>query len=209
MPGLPGFRRIAGGDVSAGGDPALLGLSSQERPEIDAGTFCAGLFVTEVPPGAVPVAYFSDSRCAFCRVMSPMLKQMEERGEIAVTWHEFPILSEASEVAARAALAARQQGAYVIFHQRLMGTPFLPNAAYLRAIAADAGIDAHRLMKDMETPVVDRQLATTAALARRLGFYGTPGLVIGRTVVLGQLDDTGLRRLVMAERAESAPGPCG
>lgn len=204
--GLPGFRRLAGGQTSGGGAVALIGVD-HDAERIPASP-CTGLFPERIVSGSVPVAYFSDARCIYCRTMSPMLKRMEEAGEIAVAWHELPLLSPASVVAARASIAARAQGAFDIFHQRLMGTPFLPTDPYLRDIARDAGIDPARLLFDMNAPFVEGELAVSAALARRFGFIGTPGMVIGRTVVLGQLSEAALARLLAIERAEAASGPC-
>lgn len=206
IPGLPGFRRIAGGGVSGGGNAALIGLDGQGAPVT--GSPCDGLFPERIPSGAVPVAYFSDARCVFCRTMSPMLEHMAESGGIAVAWHELPLLSPTSRVEARASLAAGSQGAHLVFHQRLMGTPFLPTETYLRALANDAGIDPDRLIADMSGPLVEERLARTAALARMFGFFGTPGLVIGRTVVLGQMTEGMLERIVSAERDDPEPGPC-
>ena len=109
---------------------------------------------------------------------------------------------------ARAAVAARWQGAYAEFHSRLMGTPVLPSPASLRDLARDAGIDGDMLLRDMTSARTERQLATTAALANRFGFVGTPALVVGRTAVLGGIDRRLVDRLVQAERDAGQPGPC-
>jgi len=206
LPGLNGFRQLSGGSVS-GGNPALVGIdASDARP--DAPPVCAHLFSETVPVEHVPVAYFSDARCVYCKVLSPLLHELETTEPITVTWHELPLLGTASLEAAKAALAARQQGAYAFFHDRLMGTPFLPTPAYLRQLAADAGINADRLLNDMQDDAVSEQITRTAALARLFGFYGTPALVVGRTAVLGTVDSPRLRRLIEIEATMTAPGPC-
>jgi len=206
LPGLPGFRKLSGGDVS-GGDPMLIGLedgAAAASPD----EICAHLFRADASTDTVPIAYFSDARCIYCRVLSPVLHEIAETGPVRITWHELPLLGRPSRRAAKASLAARRQGAYRTFHDRLMGTPIVPNDAYLRRIAADAGIDADQLLRDMASDAVATDLARTARIARAFGFYGTPALVIGRTAVLGAVDKHQLRRLIEAERSSSDPQPC-
>lgn len=207
LPGLPGFRKLSGGDVS-GGDPMLIGLDNGPADAATPGEICAHLFHAGTPPDAVPIAYFSDARCVYCQVLSPVLHEIAETEPVRITWHELPLLGETSRRAAEASLAARRQDAYQTFHDRLMGTPFVPNDAYLRRIAADAGIDADRLLRDMASDAVTQDLRQTARIAQAFGFYGTPALVVGRTAVLGSVDKRQLRRLIEAERTSPEPRPC-
>lgn len=207
LPGLPGFRKLSGGDVS-GGDPMLIGLDSGPAADPAPGDICTHLFRADTSTDTVPIAYFSDARCIYCRVLSPLLHQIAESEPVRITWHELPLLGETSRRAAQASLAARRQDAYQTFHDRLMGTPIVPNDAYLRRIAADAGIDADRLLRDMASQAVADDLARTARIAQAFGFYGTPALVVGRTAVLGSVDKRQLRRLIEAERSSTDPQPC-
>ena len=140
--------------------------------------------------------------------MSPLLARLAQQPGLHVTWHEWPILGQPSRRAARAALAARAQGAYATFHHALMGGLALPTDAYLATLAQQAGIDPKRLLADMTGPAVERQLTRTAALARRFGFIGTPGLVIGRTVVTGRMDERRLTALIHDARTDPSPSPC-
>jgi protein-disulfide isomerase len=207
IPGLPGFRRVAGGAVSTGAAP-FLGLDGSSAPQTELPDICSALFSADRTAGDVPIAYFSDPRCVNCRTVSPIVADLGQEPGIHVTWHEWPILGQMSQRAARAALAARAQGAYAVFHDRLMGATLLPTDSYLTRLAQEAGIDPDRLLDDMTGPAVDRQLAQTAALARRLGFAGTPALVIGRTAVMGRMDRRELTRLIDAERGGMARSPC-
>ena len=206
LPGLPGFRKLSGGDVSSG-DPLLIGLDGGAVTALPE-DICAGLFDDDTPADHVPIAYFSDARCIYCRILSPILHEIADSAPVRITWHELPLLGPTSRRAAQASVAARNQGAYRTFHDRLMGTPFVPNDAYLRRIAADAGIDADQLLRDMASDAVADSLARTARIARAFGFYGTPALVVGRTAILGSLDKRRLRRLIEAERISADPQPC-
>lgn len=206
-----GFRRLRGGASSAGFD-ILTGVGPSGGPpgarQVGA-SLCESLF-GDVRPGTVPVASFSDYNCPYCRVLTQRLAAMHEAsdGAIRVTWHEWPILGEASVAAARAALAAGRQGAYVAFHERLMRSSFRATPAFLAGLAADLGIDADRMIADMDSAEITAELGKTAALANIFGFVGTPALVVGRTVVQGEIDDYTLERLIALEREEGPPPAC-
>ena len=208
---VPGFRRIAAGPASLGGSP-LVGLDGEPDPELVREV----ARLTEDPRDAlfhaggpgVPVASFSDYNCPYCRVLTQELAEMEARSDEAITvsWHELPLLGETSRASAKAALAARRQGAYAAFHERLMRTRFVPDAAYLAALAEDVGIDPGRLLADMASPEIDQELLRSEALARIFGFTGTPALVVGSTVVVGAIGERRLRGLVDLEAEEMARG---
>ena len=51
-------------------------------------------------------------------------------------------------------------------------------------------------------------LRRTSALARELGFLGTPSLVVGRTLVQGAITRAELESLIEIEAASERPGPC-
>ena len=211
-----GFRRFGSGAVSSGFDP-FAGLGSSPAAEDAAAAasvranLCQALFgAARIPPGIVPIAYFSDFRCPYCRVLSPRLAALESAPdpEITVSWHEWPILGDVSVNAARAALAARRQGAYQAFHERLISSPFVPTPGYLADLAGRLGLDPAQLAADMESPDVARDIATSNALAGIFHFRGTPGLVVGRTVVNGAIDEATLAALIEHERAEGPPPGC-
>ncbi|MGC9417650.1 MAG: DsbA family protein [Rhodovulum sp.] len=215
IPGLPGFRRIARGDVSAG-PPALIGLDTGPArpagpaPDTLRADICAHLFGAAPGPGPVPVAYFSDVRCPYCRVLTPLLLDRAAGVDPAIrlAWHELPLLGETSVLAARAAIAAGAQGAETEFHARLLGLSFVPSPAWLRRVAGEIGIDPDRLVTDMTAPWVDDRLAVSRGLADLFGFPGTPALVIGRTAVLGRIEAADLDRLIALEASEAATAPC-
>ncbi len=206
----PGFRRLGGGAVSGGavGSAIFAGLDSGDPApaSLPPGAFCAALF-DGLPSagGRVRIASFSDYFCPYCRVLDTRLRRIEaEDPRVTVAWHEVPLLGPASVMAARAALAADLQDARGAMAERLIATPFRPTDAWLRAAAIATGADAERLLADMSSRDVDRRLEQAASMFARLGFAGTPGLVVGRTVVSGAIDAQRLARLIDLEAAEPA-----
>jgi protein-disulfide isomerase len=213
LPDLPGFRRLASGDTSGAIDP-LAGIAAGPRPpEADAealrADLCSALFGGPAPAGVVPVAYFTDVSCAFCRVLSPRLAAVAAEGGVRVTRHEWPLFGERSELAARAAIAAEAQGVGDAFHAALMRGGFVPTPAFLDTLAGRVGADPARLRADMAASATDAAVARARGLARLFGFPGTPGLVVGRTALAGAIDEARLAALIDRERADGQPPACG
>ncbi len=211
-----GFRKITGGGSTAGFDP-FFGLDDGSDAAMQAlvadveQRVCDALYgdlsgVADV----VPLASFSDYNCPFCRVLTQRLAKMEAaaNGRLRIAWHELPLLGEASMTAAKGALAAKRQGAYVQFHERLMRAPFQTTPEYLAVLAEDIGVNESQLIADMESEEVRRELQESSALAEIFGFIGTPALVVGRTVVQGEIGEKGLNRLIEQERADGPIEAC-
>lgn len=204
-----GFRQISGGPSSSGIDP-WIGIESptkQERlvtvAEVRA-DICNALFGSpNMDQDTVPIASFSDYYCPYCRIQTKRLAELaEEMGSsVRVAWHELPLLGDTSTLAAKAALAAKRQNAYLQFHERLISSPFQATTEYLKALADSIGVDHKRLVSDMNSEAVLREIDTSSALSEIFAFIGTPAMVIGRTVVQGQISDQTLRRLVELEKS--------
>jgi hypothetical protein len=121
-------------------------------------------------------------------------------------WHELPLLGDASEAAARAALAADLQGAYPAFQARLLRATFQPTDAYLADLGVSLGLDVPRLLADARRGrrPPPRHLCPRGGDAWH---RATPALVVGRTLVSGAISDDRLDALIALERAEGSP-PC-
>ena len=145
----------------------------------------------------VPVAVFSDFFCPFCRGLIGRLRgRAPTRTAINITWHELPLLGPHSDLAARGAEAAGLQGGYAAFYDQLLRDGFRPIPQYFAEVAERAGLDGARFAQDMDGPVVAARLAHTASAAASLGIYATPGIAIGRKVILGALPDHEMERLI-------------
>ena len=90
---------------------------------------------------------------------------------------EWPILNNNSVIAAKAALASIAQGKYKEYHWRLMKEGSLTETKIFE-IAKNLEIDIASLKKDMESEFVINHIAKSTALARRIGFSGTPLFII-------------------------------
>ena len=102
-------------------------------------------------------------------------------------------------------VAAAKQGKQPELRRRFMRTPLVAEEASVLRVAADIGLDVDLLAKDMASAEVKEELNRTRALADVFGFIGTPGLVIGRTVLNGAIPYALLRQIVEDEAAQAAP----
>jgi protein-disulfide isomerase len=215
-----GFRRITGGNSSSGSFNPFVGLEAddEDRNTLDTAVSRANVDPCRAlygPNGAssnkVQIASFSDYYCPFCRVQTQKLAAIEEAdgSGVRISWHELPLLGEGSNLAAKAALAAKRQGAYVAFHKRLMRSPFQATTEYLIALSENIGVNGDQLIADMGSPEVQQELQNSAALAQIFGFVGTPALVIGRTVVQGQMSARRMKQLIERERLDGSLISCG
>lgn len=207
-----GFRKYDAGESSSGAFDLFVGLEDGEMADVAAAkevadnrvqaNVCDALYSgLDLNPGQVPIASFSDYYCPYCRVQTRRLADLSKSrsAEVAVAWHELPLLGEYSNTAALAALAAKRQGAYVAFHDHLMKAPFVADEQYLQRLSNNIGVDFDMLIEDMNSVAVQQELQDSAALSRVFSFVGTPALVIGRSVIQGQISDRAIDEIIELE----------
>lgn len=211
LPGLVPFRElVSDGGISAA-SLAFAGL--QVAPSDDAARVedrmvevraepCAALFGPSDDASIVSMAYFSDFNCPNCRVLEGELDAvLASDAGVRLVQHELPLLGDASLSAAKAVLAADLQGGYEVMKARLLRAGLITDAPYLRAIAGPLGLDADRLLADMDSAQVADRLLTSRAIGQVFGFVGTPALVVGRTAILGSVTAGTIQQVIRDERA--------
>ena len=67
--------------------------------------------------------------------------------------------------------------------------------------ARDLGLDITKLKADMISPAVEAHIAQSSALARKLGFTGTPAFIVGDRTAPGMLSVDEITALVAEARA--------
>lgn len=205
-----GFRRIAGQGVSLA-NAGLVGVGQGVHAAVPTGQgLCRVAFNgAKSGQGALAIASFSDFFCPYCRVLDMQLHDIvKDMPQVSTIWHQVPLLGRASQLAARGALAAMDQGAFEAYQARLTRTSFVPTPAYLRAFADETGLNTERFMAALNTQKTQDQLARSAGAFRAFGFVGTPGLVVGRTLVAGVISPRDLRKLIEQELSEGPPPGC-
>ena len=162
---------------------------------------CSFLFgKNPVQGGKLPIAIFSDYFCPYCAVLSRHLIRLEQqRSDIRLIVHELPLLGARSLRIAKVALAAKRQGKHLSAHSYLMDKVLRPGPAALRQFASNLQLDLDLLQSDAESSDVAAELRVSQSLASALGIIGTPGTMIGRTLIIGAIPKEDIVRLVEME----------
>lgn len=151
--------------------------------------------------GDAVIVEFFDYNCPYCKRAAGDVKSLLAADDnVRVVYREWPILGEGSVFAARAALAAREQGQYEAMHWALMEMRGRAEEASVLAIARDLGLDMDQLVIDMNSDAVNSHIDASRGLAQGLGFTGTPAFVIGDALVPGAVPLADLQGYVAAVR---------
>jgi protein-disulfide isomerase len=130
------------------------------------------------PNGDVTLVEFFDYHCGYCKSgLNNILLAIEEDPNLRVIFKEYPILNRQSETAARAAIAASEQGKYLEYHIALMQAEGLLTDDRIYGIAENVGLDVGKLK-----------------------INGTPSFVIADQVYAGMLDKDQIKSIVVAAR---------
>ncbi len=154
------------------------------------------------PDGDVTVIEFFDYNCPYCRKAGQTVQELlASDANVRVIYREWPILGEDSVFASRAALAARAQGKYEEFHWALMNGEGRAAEASILKLARHLDLDVEKLQADMTSPAVEAHIAQSSALARTLGFTGTPAFIVGDRTAPGMLSTDEITAMVAEARA--------
>lgn len=154
------------------------------------------------PAADLTLIVFTDYRCPACRAAHPAMKRaVASDGGVRVVYKDWPIFGDASERAARIAIASGFQNIYPLVHDRLMTGP-LDGEDALRAAVERSGGDWRRLQSDLtrNRARISAQLERNRWQAFGLGLGGTPGYLIGPILVRGALREREFVRLFKQAR---------
>ena len=187
---------------------ALVSLAAREEAErVKAGVMAVrnddGDPVMGNPNGSLTVYEFSDYNCGYCkRMFAPIMQMLAKNGDVRMVIKEFPILSQSSVTAAKAGIASQKQGKFKSFHTEMMTYRGQINDASIMQAAGAAGLDLAQLKQDMDSPETAAIIGRTRSAAAALNINGTPGLVIGDTVIPGAISIEELQTVIDKERSK-------
>ena len=134
--------------------------------------------------GPVTVVEFFDYQCSVCHMVFPVVEKLvSKHPDVTIVYKAFPIFGEASEYAARAAIAAQNQGSakFKAFHQALFRSKLMEGKlkdSDVINIAKSVNLNIDQLKKDMHSKRTDAEIKSTYTLANDLGLRGTPAFII-------------------------------
>lgn len=157
------------------------------------------------PDGDVVLVEFFDYNCGYCKSVAPgLFDTVQADGNIKLVMKEFPILSAASQTAAKAALASQKQGMYGEYHAALIKFQGRVTDEVVFKVAEEVGLDMDQLKTDMESSVIAEKLAQTSILADQLGVTGTPAFMVGNTFLPGAVPQAQIQNAITLARAQAS-----
>lgn len=142
----------------------------------------------------VVLVMFSDYQCPYCAQWNaetlPAMLDHVEAGELRIEFRDVNVFGPESERAARAALAAGAQDAYLAYHSALFADGRTRSVGELSddalvGLAGELGLDTERFAADLHAPETLDLLEQTQALANRLGVMATPSFLMAGEPIRG------------------------
>jgi len=125
----------------------------------------------------VTIIVFTDFECPYCKKLPPIIDQVLKNNpqNVRLVLKNLPLtrIHPMAEPAARAALAANNQGKFWEYHDMLFASPKL-SQAILEEIAMKLGLDMEKFKQDMSSMPVSSQLAKDMQMAQAADVSGTP-----------------------------------
>lgn len=140
------------------------------------------------PDAPVNIVVFSDFQCPFCSRIEPLLAQVLQRNPdtVNMVFKHMPLgMHQLAEPAAKAAIAAQEQGKFWEMHDALFAAASGGglSADSIDKAAKDIGLDMEKFKADRDGQAVQERLSKDMSAARMAEVNGTPTLFVnGRRI---------------------------
>ncbi len=156
------------------------------------------------PDASFIIYEYSDYNCGYCkRLFNTLQTLISEDDDLLIVVKEFPILAKSSVLAAKAALAAEEQGRFAEYHNALMTSVGGITQDSLQSIATMVGLDLSLYNEAISSNRFDKILQRNMNAGRAIGIEGTPALLIGEQIIPGAIGLEEIKALIKAERENS------
>lgn len=155
--------------------------------------------------GTRTLVEFFDFNCGYCRkALGDTLALIADEPDLRIVLKELPILGPDSVEAAKVAIALQMHhpsaAESLEFHRRLLATQGRADRAAALAVVADLGFNAGEIEKDAASIEVSDALQQNMRLASALGINGTPGYVVGDSIIPGAVGAAALKARISAPK---------
>ena len=152
------------------------------------------------PEGKVVLVEFFDFSCGYCHRIYPVLKNVvAKNADLKLVVKPLAFLSPMSQYAAKASLAAKEQGKFAEVYSAIFEIKGPLTEAKIDEAAVLAGADLEQLKKDMESEKVNKTLSDVSALASKIRVNGVPTLVLNGEIIQ-TLDEGVLQQAIDAAK---------
>ena len=153
------------------------------------------------PNGDVTIVEFYDYNCGYCKkAISDVTTLLEEDKNIKMVFVEMPILGRTSELAARWALAAEEQGGFLPFHIAMMRNHGPITEDLLEKVSRDNGLDVAKMRVYVESDEAAALIAEKSQKAADMGISGTPAFIIDGQLYGGYIGLDAMKRAIKEAR---------
>jgi protein-disulfide isomerase len=140
------------------------------------------------PEGTITMVEFFDYNCGYCKRSNATVQALiDANPNLRVVYKEWPILSEASGIAARISLAVHLAAPekYEDLHRELLNTKALHSDEDIWKVVTSLGIDRSAVEAKLDDPSIDEHLKQTTMLTQQLDITGTPAFIVGDQMLKG------------------------
>ncbi len=136
------------------------------------------------PDGKIVLVEFFDFSCGYCHRIYPAIKAIAAKNpDVKVVAKSLTFVSPVSGYAAKAALAAKNQGKYAEMYTAMFENKGPLTEAKIDELAVANGLNLEKLKADMNSDAVSNALSEVSELAGKLQINGVPTLVLNGKVV--------------------------
>ncbi len=136
------------------------------------------------PDGEIVLVEFFDFSCGYCHRIYPVLKNVvAKNSDLKLVVKPLTFLSPMSKYAAKAALAAKEQGKFAEVYSAVFEISGPLTEAKIDEAAVKAGVDLEKLKVDMESEKVNKTLEETSNLAAKIQVNGVPSLILDNKLI--------------------------
>ena len=156
----------------------------------------------------VTIVEFFDYHCGYCKhMLAPLTQLINTDKKVRIVFMDFPILSQDSANAARAALAVNRidKKKYLDFYTAAMQENGKFDEAAVTSIAGKIGVNAEKLKAEMVKKDIGDVLQKNRALGEALAIHGTPALIINNEFYPGALSFDELQKAIDMARTGKRP----
>lgn len=154
----------------------------------------------------VTIIEFSDFQCPFCSRVTDTIKQIKETypQDVRVVFRQLPLgFHDRARPAAKASLAAAQQGKFWEMHDKLFASQKELTDDNFVTWAKELGLDVEKFKKDLADPKIEQMIAEDEATAGKFGARGTPAFYVNGRFVSGAQPFPAFETLIKEEKAKA------
>ncbi|PIR22756.1 MAG: hypothetical protein COV44_06265 [Deltaproteobacteria bacterium CG11_big_fil_rev_8_21_14_0_20_45_16] len=151
-------------------------------------TSIVGAPVKGLENAPITIVEFSDFECPFCSRVLPAVDQVMKtyEGKVKLAFRQNPLpFHKSATPAAKAAMAAQEQGKFWEYHDLLFKNQRELNEKNFIKWAKDLKLDVAKFEKDMKNPAYQKRIDEDQDFARKNGAGGTPSFFINGVRLVG------------------------